>query len=40
VYTAEAASDARYMHDMLRKMLKAPVFLGTRVRARSVPPQN
>eukprot|EP00966_Prymnesium_polylepis_P153254 3540118-Prymnesium_polylepis.1 len=24
----EAASDARYMHDMLRKMLRAPVFLG------------
>lgn len=26
---AEAASDARYMHDMLRKMLKAPVFLDS-----------
>ena len=26
-YKMEAASDARYMHDMLRKMLKAPVFL-------------
>jgi len=26
---AEASSDARYMHDMLRKMLKAPVFLDS-----------
>ena len=26
---AEAASDARYMHDMLRKMLKAPIFLDS-----------
>ena len=29
---AEAASDARYMHDMLRKMLRAPVFLGEEAR--------
>jgi len=28
-YKMEAASDARYMHDMLRKMLKAPVFLDS-----------
>jgi len=28
-YKLEAASDARYMHDMLRKMLKAPVFLDS-----------
>ncbi|KAL1524680.1 hypothetical protein AB1Y20_019566 [Prymnesium parvum] len=28
-YKNEAASDARYMHDMLRKMLKAPVFLDS-----------
>ena len=26
---AEAASDARYMHDMMRKMLHAPVFLDS-----------
>lgn len=26
---AEAASDARYMHDMLRKMLRAPVFIDS-----------
>lgn len=26
---AEAASDARYMHDILRKMLKSPVFLDS-----------
>eukprot|EP00966_Prymnesium_polylepis_P327278 7383159-Prymnesium_polylepis.1 len=25
---AEAAADARYMHDTLRKMLRCPVFLG------------
>ncbi|KAL1514555.1 hypothetical protein AB1Y20_003651 [Prymnesium parvum] len=30
-YKMEAASDARYMHDMLRKMLKAPVFLDSSV---------
>ncbi|KAL1511659.1 hypothetical protein AB1Y20_004949 [Prymnesium parvum] len=28
-YKMEASSDARYMHDMLRKMLKAPVFLDS-----------
>jgi len=28
-YKMEAASDARYIHDMLRKMLKAPVFLDS-----------
>jgi len=28
-YKMEAASDARYMHDMLRKMLKSPVFLDS-----------
>jgi len=28
-YKMEAASDARYMHDMLRKMLKVPVFLDS-----------
>ncbi|KAL1525500.1 hypothetical protein AB1Y20_020356 [Prymnesium parvum] len=28
-YKMEAASDARYMHDMLRKMLQAPVFLDS-----------
>eukprot|EP00966_Prymnesium_polylepis_P105782 2449783-Prymnesium_polylepis.1 len=28
-YKLEAASDARYMHDMLRKMLKSPVFLDS-----------
>jgi len=28
-YKMEAASDARYMHDMFRKMLKAPVFLDS-----------
>merc|ERR1712023_551083 len=28
-YKMEAASDARYMHDMLRKMLKTPVFLDS-----------
>jgi hypothetical protein len=28
-FKMEAASDARYMHDMLRKMLKAPVFLDS-----------
>jgi hypothetical protein len=27
-YKIEAASEARYMHDMLRKMLFQPVFLG------------
>ena len=26
-YKMEAASDARYIHDMLRKMLQSPVFL-------------
>eukprot|EP00966_Prymnesium_polylepis_P288629 6666739-Prymnesium_polylepis.1 len=26
---AEAASDARYIHDMLRKMLRMPVFLDS-----------
>ncbi|KAL3927816.1 MAG: hypothetical protein SGPRY_002660 [Prymnesium sp.] len=30
-YKAGAASDARYMHDMLRKMLKSPVFLDSSV---------
>ncbi|KAL1503142.1 hypothetical protein AB1Y20_011204 [Prymnesium parvum] len=28
-YKQEAASDARYMHDMLRKMLRSPVFLDS-----------
>jgi len=28
-YKMEAASDARYMHDVLRKMLRAPVFLDS-----------
>ena len=28
---AEAASDARYLHDMVRKMLKAPAFLDSSV---------
>jgi len=28
-YKMEAASDARYMHDILRKMLKSPVFLDS-----------
>jgi len=28
-YKMEAASDARYIHDMLRKMLQAPVFLDS-----------
>ncbi|KAL3919824.1 MAG: hypothetical protein SGPRY_005490, partial [Prymnesium sp.] len=28
---AEAAAEARYMHDILRKMLKAPVFLDSSV---------
>jgi hypothetical protein len=27
-YKMEAASEARYMHDVLRKMLRTPVFLG------------
>lgn len=27
--SAEASSDARFMHDMLRKMLHAPVFLDS-----------
>ena len=26
-YKMEAASDARYMHDVLRKMLRSPIFL-------------
>jgi len=30
-YKMEAASDARYMHDILRKMLHAPVFLDSSV---------
>ena len=25
----EAASDARYMHDVMRKMLRAPVFMDS-----------
>ena len=41
-YKMEAASDARYMHDILRKMLKVPVFLeyaaGTRIMAVGVTP--
>ncbi|KAL1526947.1 hypothetical protein AB1Y20_015637 [Prymnesium parvum] len=28
-YKMESASDARYMHDMLRKMLRTPVFLDS-----------
>jgi len=28
-YKMEAATEARYMHDMLRKMLRAPVFLDS-----------
>lgn len=28
-YKMEAASDARYLHDMLRKMLRAPVYLDS-----------
>ena len=34
-YKMEAASEARYMHDVLRKMLKAPVFLDVRSRTES-----
>lgn len=39
-YKVEAASEARYMHDVLRKMLHQPVFLGELQEMRSPHPRN